>query len=350
MYFERLRGLNNRRPGGAPYGGPGDGREEGRSLSGSAPHLLVLGWHNVVPSWRFTGSRALFLRGFAAQVATLHRAANVVSLEDALVRLSRGEQLPPLAVALTFDDGYADAVDVVAPVLLRRRLPATFFLCPGFLDRSSVPAWEVVSWAVCSAEARSLDWAGNRFTLGSSASRRRLARRITAELKQTDRVHRDLAVAEIVEMCRPSRGIGLDRLLLNAAGAARLVELGFAVGSHTVMHSILSGEAEAEQKEEIAGSREALSRMLGIEPSVFAYPNGQWGDFTAKTMQLVADAGHPFAVTTVPGRNDPTMPAHALRRVMVDPQRGPAAFLALLRQPERNPTELVGVVEHDPEC
>jgi peptidoglycan/xylan/chitin deacetylase (PgdA/CDA1 family) len=316
-------------------------------LSGSAPHLLVLGWHNVVPSWRFTGNRALFLRGFASQVATLHRAANVVPLEDALVRLSRGEPLPPRAVALTFDDGYADVVDVVAPLLLRRRLPATFFLCPGFLDRSSVPAWEVVSWAVCSARARSLDWAGHRFTLGSPARRRWLARRITGELKKTDRTHRDIAVTEIVKGCRPSRGIGLDRLLLGRAGAARLVDLGFAVGSHTVMHPILSAETEAAQKEEIAASRDILARTLGVEPTIFAYPNGRREDFTARTMGIVAAAGHPFAVTTVFGRNDPTVPGHAIRRVMVEPQRGPAAFLALLRQPDRNEVSGAGVDEYD---
>ncbi|HET6625232.1 MAG TPA: polysaccharide deacetylase family protein [Nocardioidaceae bacterium] len=322
-------------------------------MTASESQLLVLGWHNVVPSWRFTGSRELFLRGFASQIALLHRAAHVVPLEDALTRLGRGEPLPARSVALTFDDGYADVADIIAPMLLRRRLPATFFLCPGFLERSALPPWEVVSWAVCSAQAQSLDWAGQHFSLDSGRTRRQVARRISADLKATDRVHRDAAVAKVVDDCRPAGSIGLDRLLLGPAGGSRLAELGFAIGSHTVNHPILSREAEADQREEIAGSRDALGRMLGVDPTVFAYPNGERRDFTLRTMEAVADAGYRFAVTTVTGRNDPTVPHHAIRRVMVDPRHGPAAFLHLLRRPGRNGAardHAVPSLNHDPGC
>ena len=38
-------------------------------------------------------------------------------------------------VALTFDDGYVGCLDRVAPILMEYGFPATFFVCPGFIDR-----------------------------------------------------------------------------------------------------------------------------------------------------------------------------------------------------------------------
>ena len=49
------------------------------------------------------------------------------------MRLQQG-RLPPRALAITFDDGYADNRTVAAPLLERHGLPCTFFVATGFLD------------------------------------------------------------------------------------------------------------------------------------------------------------------------------------------------------------------------
>ena len=40
-------------------------------------------------------------------------------------------------VALTFDDGLRSNVDVAYPILHKLAIPATFFICPGLVDRAS---------------------------------------------------------------------------------------------------------------------------------------------------------------------------------------------------------------------
>ena len=49
-------------------------------------------------------------------------------------RASRRGKLPPRALAITFDDGYANNATVAAPILQRLGLHATFFIATGFLD------------------------------------------------------------------------------------------------------------------------------------------------------------------------------------------------------------------------
>jgi peptidoglycan/xylan/chitin deacetylase (PgdA/CDA1 family) len=50
-----------------------------------------------------------------------------------LARRVPGEGPPAGTAVLTFDDGLADALSTVAPLLHDRGIPATFFVCPGLL-------------------------------------------------------------------------------------------------------------------------------------------------------------------------------------------------------------------------
>ena len=73
----------------------------------------------------------------------LARDYRVIPLDE-LLRTPAGD-LPPRAVALTFDDGYLDnLVEYAAPVLERAGLPATFFLTSGWLGRPGEYWWDTL--------------------------------------------------------------------------------------------------------------------------------------------------------------------------------------------------------------
>ena len=60
-------------------------------------------------------------------------AFKVMTLGEAVTALADGK-LPPRALVITFDDGYADNAEVALPILLRHGLKASFFVSTGFLD------------------------------------------------------------------------------------------------------------------------------------------------------------------------------------------------------------------------
>ena len=81
------------------------------------------------------------------------------SLARAKVEVVRLLEIPRLddelnAVALTFDDGYSSFAEAVVPLLVERSLPATAFVCPGFVGRSNqwdarsatIPQLALMSW------------------------------------------------------------------------------------------------------------------------------------------------------------------------------------------------------------
>ncbi|MEO7043341.1 MAG: polysaccharide deacetylase family protein, partial [Gemmatimonadaceae bacterium] len=112
--------------------------------------VLVLAYHNVVPKGLDVhGDLSLHLHqsDFAAQLDALIRTHDVVPLNDALTPQEATAQ--PSArprVAITFDDAYSGAVTAGVAELRARRLPATIFVTPSFLDGKTF-WWDILSQA-----------------------------------------------------------------------------------------------------------------------------------------------------------------------------------------------------------
>ena len=145
-------------------------------------------------------------------------------------------------MAITFDDGYRDNLELAVPELERLGLPATFFLVPGLLDRRVEPWWEAVAWAVTEATAPEATIAGERVVLGDPSERRAVRRRAEEHLKRRDHDAREAALAEMVDALRPRPRDDLKELFLDWPGARELAGRGFEIGSHSSHHAILSEE------------------------------------------------------------------------------------------------------------
>ena len=87
-----------------------------------------------------------------------------------------------------------------------------------------------------------------------------------------------------------------------AADPARMQSSGLIeLGGHTHRHWIL-GRCRPETAEfEIRHSAERITAELGRVPRLFAYPNGQPGDYSPATIEILRSAGYEAAVTTSAG-------------------------------------------------
>jgi peptidoglycan/xylan/chitin deacetylase (PgdA/CDA1 family) len=107
----------------------------------------VLAYHTVVRSPVVDDPHGLAVSAdvFAAQLDLLAAAGSVVPLADVVSGAARRG-----SVALTFDDGYRGVLEVAAPLLAERGLPATLFVPTGHLgernrwDDLHDPAFRIV--------------------------------------------------------------------------------------------------------------------------------------------------------------------------------------------------------------
>jgi peptidoglycan/xylan/chitin deacetylase (PgdA/CDA1 family) len=79
---------------------------------------------------------------FEAQMAWLHEQGYRTMRMDAVARCIVSGGCPSRAVALTFDDGYADAFTTALPVLQRYGFTATFYIISGLVGQPGYVSWE----------------------------------------------------------------------------------------------------------------------------------------------------------------------------------------------------------------
>jgi peptidoglycan/xylan/chitin deacetylase (PgdA/CDA1 family) len=223
------------------------------SASGRAP-LAVLIFHRVADDRAncWTTPTATFVKA----IDWLQAHFELISLEEVQRRIASGANYQP-SVSITFDDGYADNMNVALPLLIVRNIPCTYFVSAGpVLER--VPFEHDVRM-------------GNRFAPNS-----------VAEL-------RDIA-----------RG-------------------GIEIGAHTRTHADLGRVTEeAVMYDEVVRARDDLQDALGVRIRYFAFPFGLHPNLSADAFHMAREAGYDGVCSAYGGYNFSGGDAFHLQRRGVD--------------------------------
>jgi peptidoglycan/xylan/chitin deacetylase (PgdA/CDA1 family)/GT2 family glycosyltransferase len=113
---------------------------------------------------------------------------------------------------------------------------------------------------------------------------------------------------------------------LRADQIKALIADGWELGAHSRSHARLITLGERAQREEIAGSRAALSEITGTAPNTFCYP---YGEDDATSRRLAEEAGYLAALGVAHRRAYLHSPRFGLPRLVVD-GRWPLWFFKLI--------------------
>jgi peptidoglycan/xylan/chitin deacetylase (PgdA/CDA1 family) len=293
--------------------------------------LLIVCWHNVESAYSSPHLPGRGRDGFRAQIRLLSKAGRVVSLEEGMRRLGEGT-LGPRGIALTFDDGYRDNLDVAAPLLESHGLPATVFLVPEFLSGTRDPWWERLAWALEQGRPDGVRWRGQSYPTADGTQRLASYQALSAALKRLDQAARSVALDEVVALAEPAGTFPTHELMLDWEGARGLLRRGIGIGGHASGHAVLANESAEAQREDLAACRRAFDERLGLDVATLAYPNGGPGDFNGDTVAAARAAGFRYAATGVDGWNGPATPPYELHRIFVTAASGPRGLVRALKR------------------
>jgi len=147
-------------------------------------------------------------------------------------------------VLLTFDDGYQSWIDNCLPILETYKLKGLFFINSGLLD-------------------------------------------IAENADTADFIQKRLYIS--------------PKEPLTWTGTQELIVKGHSLGGHTVTHPHVALLEEMEIRTEVVDDKQRIESMLGITLSHFAYPFGRKQDFSAKTIELVKEAGYTYQYSAITG-------------------------------------------------
>ena len=108
--------------------------------------VVVLCYHRVTSRPSDINSIIVSPDNFRAQMGYLKRNFRIVRFEE------NWEHLDKPAVAVTFDDGYADNLTVALPILEEMGIPATFFISTGNIGTRDEFWWDALERMVSGAD------------------------------------------------------------------------------------------------------------------------------------------------------------------------------------------------------
>lgn len=308
---------------------------------------IILMYHRVaqppVDPWGLAVSPA----HFEQQLAVLRRCREPLPMSEFFARLQRGV-LHSDAVAITFDDGYADNLHQARPRLAAAGVPATVFVTTGAVGQSVEYWWDELARGILLRAAAldcDIDVVGEGFRLAFDPLERaeptsawrawqepQTARQaayiaVWRHLRTAAAEDRDAAMRRLRELLEIPPADPKDLPMTKAEAAALGADALFEIGGHTVTHPVLPALSAAERRREILESRLACERLADKPVVGFAYPHGA---LDADSQAAVRESGFLWACSTqscaVPSRG---YDQYALPRVAVVDGGGPAFERAL---------------------
>lgn len=275
---------------------------------------VILLYHRVAAEATDPFGLCVSPANFAAQLEVLSSEHEPVSLPELVARLRAGEATRR-EVAVTFDDGYRDNLDVALPLLRRHGVPATFFIASG-QARERGFWWDALELALlhnASLPSRISVSLGSRSEAFDCTNPLRAFHGLHARLMVLPAGPRQEALRAVIEACglAPDRDAA-ERVLSPSQVKAIADVPRMEIGAHSVTHSLLTRLSTAERREEIRRSRSDLEALVGRPVRGFAYP---YGYFDTATIDDAREEGVEYACTCVPGRVGPRADSLRLPRI-----------------------------------
>jgi len=281
----------------------------------SAQEASILTFHGLcagtgdekVLDWSLHLPVDIFRRVCAFLASNYH----VISMQELVAAIQKGDGLEPNTVLLTFDDGYASNYHLAFPILKEFHLPATVFVTTGFLDGTDRLWFQRLDLAFGSTAQPHLDWefeyGKQRLPLTTRVQRQNALAKLLPELKrmpdedflsEIGRIERLLDVTPLRpdELPAPMRSMTWDQA--REMKASGIVE----IGAHTHTHPILARCSSNAVEAEITTCRNRITAELGEAPFVFAYPNGGPGDYGKDCLDALKAAGFTAACSMLNAR------------------------------------------------
>jgi len=232
---------------------------------------------------------------------------------------------PPKSFLLTFDDGFREMHDIVAPILKAKGVPAVFFLTSSTLDNQQLCHHQKIALLL-----HERDRAGGRFP-EAEVLRRLHAKGIAGDdvvlaLKSIPWRHRAV-LDDLGPLCGVDYAayVREEQPFLSTPQIHSLLVDGMAIGAHSIDHPRYADIPFTEQVRQTHESMAALTRRFTLPQRAFAFPHTDRGVFREFFDAVQADGTVEVSFgTSAPARDSVPF---SFQRFSMEKNKLPAATL-----------------------
>lgn len=243
--------------------------------------LLNVMYHGVVrndSTW--FSPRHLTEKAFDEHLAYLCKHFDVITVAEAFTMRAEGRVPKRHTITLSFDDGYANNVEVALPIIEKYRVPVTFFV----LGPCAEPSGDRVSWSdLIAALGRTTPDRAVR-ALGRTYMKQvevESGAHLMDDMKKAPPPERDEALRQLDQEHGLRKHLeGVDPHVWKFMGPDQLLSLSASsfveIGSHAYAHYNLGLIPLEQAVQDMSRSKEALEGLLGRPVQSIAYPEGSY--------------------------------------------------------------------------
>lgn len=292
---------------------------------------MILLYHRVISLPDDPQKLCVTPENFDLHLRIIHRHFNPISLRQLCSDLRNG-RVTNRGIVITFDDGYADNLLHVKPILEKYGVPATVFTVSDWVDSQREFFWDDLARILLSTPElpknldikingniktwNLTDYNGLKVPTHPNPSatmwdvemadnptpRHRAYRDLASILRDADAETRERVLGELCRWAGVKRDGRNDQRTLTTAELCALEDGGLIeVGAHTKVHTRLSMLSPVDQKIEIFDSKKKLEVLLGHPVTSFSYPFGGRDDYNNTSINLVREAGFSCSCSNFPG-------------------------------------------------
>ena len=214
---------------------------------------------------------------FESDIDFLLRHYTPISLPELLAALRQGRMPPKRSFLLTFDDGFREMHDIVAPLLYAKGVPAVFFVTTAFLDNQALchqHTASVIAEGISQISSPALI-AQMRSMLATAGARDGDLKKAVVSLPYRQR--------SLIENL--ARMVGIDtrdylqreRPYLTSEHIFKLIAMGFSIGAHSIDHPLYEDLTLEEQLRQTRESVRYVRQGYHLDYAAFAFPHHDRG-------------------------------------------------------------------------
>lgn len=233
---------------------------------------LIIPFYHTVSNINLPHVRHLYhfknIQQFEKDLDWLCTTHEPVTINDILKHINDGYSLPNNSFHLTFDDGLRQCIEEIAPILVERKLPATFFINSAFLDNRSLMFRYKISLLI----DRMLDDKRLYSTIASNLGKEKQSEVFDLirglGYHQTEQIHQiaewgNIDYKQFLEDEKP---------YMSHKHIHSLIDMGFQIGSHSVDHPHYFELSLQQQLDQTLTCHSYLKQQFDLKEDLFAFP------------------------------------------------------------------------------
>jgi peptidoglycan/xylan/chitin deacetylase (PgdA/CDA1 family) len=263
-----------------------------------------------------------------------------ISIKEVIDLVNKGCLFPRRRLLLTFDDGFREMHDIVAPILVEKGVSATFFVNSAFIDNEQMCYLNKASLIV--EKLREVKSAILEREIASLLRSNDVEfQDIREGILSVDYLKKDLldACADLVEFDCVNY-LAREQPYLTASQIGNLINDGFSIGAHSIDHPLYALLSVIDQVNQTVTSVASVRNKFSLGYGVFAFPHGD-NHVSQQYFDKVAASGLVDLSFGTSGLLEDSAPRN-IQRINLENPRHPAAALLSYHQARKIRCTLTG--------